>query len=94
MNINAKKATFLYSNNTCLPHDTAALFILGSIPVFGVVAGFLLKDLLDIQTYLIILGCLVTITAFSVILIRFSVEHKEKEQQLFEQALLERNSTA
>lgn len=62
--------------------------------VGAVAAGFLLKGLLDIQTCLMVLGCLVTVAAFSVILIRFSVEHKEKEQQLFEQALLERNSTA
>ena len=41
-----------------------------------------------------ILGGLVTVAAFSVILIRFSVEHKAKEQQLFEQAILERNSVA
>ena len=62
--------------------------------VGAVAAGFLLKGLLDIQTCLMILGCLVTVAAFSVILIRFSVEHKEKEQQLFEQAVLERNSLA
>lgn len=62
--------------------------------VGAVAAGFLLKGLLDIQTCLMILGCLVTVASFSVILIHFSVEHKEKEQQLFEQALLERNSTA
>mgnify|MGYP000281754447 FL=1 len=41
-----------------------------------------------------ILGGLVTVAAFGVILIRFSVEHKAKEQQLFEQAILERNSVA
>lgn len=51
-------------------------------------------ELLDIQTCLMILGSLVTVAAFSVILIRFSVEHKAKEQQLFDQAVLERNSLA
>ncbi|WP_109440602.1 MFS transporter [Acinetobacter haemolyticus] len=61
--------------------------------VGAVAAGFLLKGLLDIQTCLMVLGSLVIVAAFSVVLIRFSVEHKEKEQQLFEQALLERNST-
>ncbi|ENU30317.1 MULTISPECIES: MFS transporter [unclassified Acinetobacter] len=60
--------------------------------VGAVAAGFLLKGLLDIQTCLMILGCLVTVAAFSVVLIRFSVEHKEKEKELFEQALLERNA--
>lgn len=62
--------------------------------VGAVAAGFLLKGLLDIQTCLMILGSLVTVAAFSVILIRFSVEHKAKEQQLFDQAVLERNSLA
>lgn len=60
--------------------------------VGAVAAGFLLKGLLDIQTCLMILGCLVTVAAFSVVLIRFSVEHKEKEKELFEQALIERNA--
>jgi len=39
-----------------------------------------------------VLGGLVVIAASSVMLIRFSVEHKQKEQQLFEQAVLERRS--
>ena len=60
----------------------------------AVAAGFLLKGLLDVQTCLSILGILVTIAAFSVVLIRFTTEHKVKEQELFEQALLERNSAA
>ena len=60
--------------------------------VGAVAAGFLLKGLLDVQTCLMILGGLVTVAAFGVILIRFSVEHKTKEQQLFDQAVLERNS--
>lgn len=62
--------------------------------VGAVAAGFLLKGLLDVQTCLSILGILVTIAAFSVVLIRFTTEHKVKEQELFEQALLERNSAA
>ncbi|MFH7809309.1 MFS transporter [Acinetobacter sp. BSP-153] len=62
--------------------------------VGAVAAGFLLKGVLDVQTCLFILGGLVTVAAFSVILIRFSVEHKAKEKQLFEQAVLERNSLA
>ncbi|MDA0694995.1 MAG: MFS transporter [Proteobacteria bacterium] len=62
--------------------------------VGAVAAGFLLKGLLDMQTCLSILGILVTIAAFSVVLIRFTTEHKVKEQELFEQALLERNTAA
>ena len=39
-----------------------------------------------------VLGGLVVVAASSVMLIRFSVEHKEKEQRLFEQAVLERGT--
>jgi NNP family nitrate/nitrite transporter-like MFS transporter len=60
--------------------------------VGAVAAGFLLKGMVDIQTCLMVLGGLVVISASSVMLIRFSVEHKEKEQRLFEQAILERSS--
>ena len=38
-----------------------------------------------------ILGGLVVIAASFVLMIRFSVEHKEKEQLLFDQAISERN---
>ena len=62
--------------------------------VGAVAAGFLLKGVLDIQTCLFILGGLVMVAGCSVILIRFTTEHKEKEKILFEQALLERNSAA
>lgn len=62
--------------------------------VGAVAAGFLLKGMLDIQTTLMVLGGLVVIAASCVLMIRFSVEHKEKEQQLYEQAMLERNSLA
>ena len=47
--------------------------------------------MLDIQTTLMVLGGLVVIAASCVLMIRFSVEHKEKEQKLFEEALLERS---
>jgi len=46
--------------------------------------------MLDIQTTLMVLGGLVVIAASCVLMIRFSVEHKEKEQRLFEQAVNER----
>ncbi|MNI92351.1 hypothetical protein D3C73_1501290 [compost metagenome] len=60
----------------------------------AVAAGFLLKGMLDIQTCLMFLGGLVVIAASFVLMIRFSVEHKEKEQKLYEAAVLERNSVA
>ena len=60
----------------------------------AVAAGFLLKGLLDIQTCLMFWGGLVVIAASFVLMIRFSVEHKEKEQKLYEAAVLERNSVA
>ncbi len=59
--------------------------------VGAVAAGFLLKGMLDIQTTLMVLGGLVVIAASCVLMIRFSVEHKEKEQRLFEQAVQDRN---
>ncbi|MEQ1272832.1 MFS transporter [Acinetobacter ursingii] len=62
--------------------------------VGAVAAGFLLKGMLDIQTCLMVLGGLVVIAAGFVMLIRFSTEHKVKEQRLFEQAVLERNNLA
>ena len=62
--------------------------------VGAVAAGFLLKGMLDIQTCLMFLGGLVVIAASFVLMIRFSVEHKEKEQQLFDAAVLERNNMA
>lgn len=54
--------------------------------VGAVAAGFLLKGMLDIQTCLMVLGGLVVIAAGFVMLIRFSTEHKVKEQRLFEHA--------
>lgn len=62
--------------------------------VGAVAAGFLLKGMLDIQTCLMVQGGLVVIAAGFVMLIRFSTEHKVKEQRLFEQAVLERNNLA
>lgn len=59
--------------------------------VGAVAAGFLLKGMFDIQSCLMILGGLVVIAASFVLMIRFSVEHKEKEQLLFDQAISERN---
>lgn len=40
------------------------------------------------------LGGFVIVAGCFVMLIRFSVEHKAKEQRLFEQAILDRNNAA
>ncbi|WP_040331593.1 MFS transporter [Acinetobacter nectaris] len=60
--------------------------------VGAVAAGFLLKGVLDIQTCLMTLGGLVILAAVCVLSIRFSVEHKEKEQRLYDQAVLDRDA--
>ncbi|MFT4022107.1 MAG: MFS transporter, partial [Acinetobacter sp.] len=62
--------------------------------VGAVAAGFLFKGMADIQSCLWVLGIMVAVIACGVMLIRFSAEHKAKEQQLFEQAVLERNQAA
>lgn len=56
--------------------------------VGAVAAGFLLKGVLDIQTCLFILGGLVMVAGCSVILIRFTTEHKEKEKVLLNRLYL------
>lgn len=60
--------------------------------VGAVAAGFLLKGSVDVQTCLYSLGILVFIAAFSVIFIRFTATHKQTEQALFDQAVLERQT--
>nr|WP_298890845.1 MFS transporter [uncultured Acinetobacter sp.] len=62
--------------------------------VGAVAAGFLLKGMVDIQTALMVIGVLVLVAGVSVMFIRFSPEHKAKEQKLFEQAIAERNAIA
>ena len=56
--------------------------------VGAVAAGFLLKGMVDIQTCLMVLGGLVVVAAGFVMLIRFSVEHKVKEQRLLSKPFL------
>lgn len=60
--------------------------------VGAVAAGFLLKGMLDIQTCLMALGGLVIVAAVCVLSIRFSVEHKAKEQRLYDQAIMDRDA--
>lgn len=59
--------------------------------VGAVAAGFLLKGMVDIQTALHVIGILVMISSVCVIVIRFSPEHKAKEQKLFDEAIATRN---
>lgn len=60
--------------------------------VGAVAAGFLLKGMSDVQSCLLVLGVLVTISAVCAIAVRFSAEHKEREQALFESALSQREA--
>lgn len=55
--------------------------------VGAVAAGFLLKGLGDLQHTLTVLGVLATIAALCAIAIRFSAEHKAREQALYDSAL-------
>lgn len=59
--------------------------------VGAVAAGFLLKGMVDVQTALHVIGILVMISSICVIVIRFSPEHKAKEQKLFDEAVATRN---
>ena len=62
--------------------------------VGAVIAGFLLLSMTDIQSCLLVLGGVVIVAGCFVMLVRFSVEHKAKEQRLFEQAILFRKNAA
>jgi NNP family nitrate/nitrite transporter-like MFS transporter len=58
--------------------------------VGAVAAGFLMKGTADTQTCLLILGSLVIVSAVCAIAVRFSSEHKSREEILFQQALAAR----
>ena len=60
--------------------------------VGAVAAGFLMKAAPDTQTCLLILGALVSASALCAVAVRFSAEHKSREQQLFEQAVADRQA--
>jgi MFS transporter, NNP family, nitrate/nitrite transporter len=62
--------------------------------VGAVAAGFLMKGIGDAPQTLAILGVLVTASAVCAIAVRFSPEHKTREQQLYEKALAERHAAA
>lgn len=62
--------------------------------VGAVAAGFLMKASATPQQCFIILGGLVTLSAACAIAVRFSAEHKIREQALYEKAVAERNAVA
>jgi MFS transporter, NNP family, nitrate/nitrite transporter len=62
--------------------------------VGAVAAGFLMKGVGDTQQALLILGSFVMVSAACAIAVRFSAEHKTREQQLYAQALAQREAAA
>jgi len=62
--------------------------------VGAVAAGFLMKGVGDAPQTLAILGVVVTASAICALAVRFSAEHKTREQELYEQALAARNAAA
>jgi len=62
--------------------------------VGAVAAGFLMKGVGDGPQTLAILGVLVTASAVCALAVRFSPEHKTREQALYEQAVAARNAVA
>jgi MFS transporter, NNP family, nitrate/nitrite transporter len=61
--------------------------------VGAVAAGFLLKGVSTTEEGLYILGTLVTISALCALAVRFSKEHKQNEQKLYDEALAARNAS-
>lgn len=53
----------------------------------AVAAGFLMKGLGDLQQTLTVLGVLATLSALCAIAVRFSADHKAREQALYDNAL-------
>ncbi len=62
--------------------------------VGAVAAGFLMKGTGDTQQTLLILGTAVCVTAVCAIAVRFSPEHKSREQALYEEAVQQRSALA
>jgi NNP family nitrate/nitrite transporter-like MFS transporter len=62
--------------------------------VGAVAAGFLMKGVGETQETLLILGIFVTVSAVCAIGVRFSSEHKTREQELYDRALAERHGAA
>ncbi|MFA5941698.1 MAG: MFS transporter [Sinimarinibacterium sp.] len=62
--------------------------------VGAVAAGFLMKGAASTQECLMLLGAFVTVSSLCAIAVRFSVEHKAREEGLYQQALVERSTAA
>jgi NNP family nitrate/nitrite transporter-like MFS transporter len=62
--------------------------------VGAVAAGLLLKGIGNVQQCFAILGGVVTAASLCAIAVRFSAEHKAREQVLYEKALAERMAAA
>lgn len=62
--------------------------------VGAVAAGFLMKGSSSTQDCLLILGVLVTVSSVCAIAVRFTAEHKAREEALYQKALLERSAAA
>ena len=58
--------------------------------VGAVAAGFLMKGSASVQQCLLILGALVTVSAFCAIAVRFSATHKASENRLYQEAVAAR----
>jgi NNP family nitrate/nitrite transporter-like MFS transporter len=55
--------------------------------VGAVAAGFLMKGSASVQQCLLILGALVTVSAFCAVAVRFSATHKASENRLYQEAV-------
>jgi NNP family nitrate/nitrite transporter-like MFS transporter len=62
--------------------------------VGGVAAGFLLKGTGSIPQCVLILGCCAIVCAIGAALIRFSLAHKQTEQELYNEAIAKREALA
>lgn len=60
--------------------------------VGAVAAGFLMKGVATPQECLFILGVLVTIASLCALAVRFSAEHRAREEQLYQEAVRERSA--
>jgi MFS transporter, NNP family, nitrate/nitrite transporter len=58
----------------------------------AVAAGFLMKGSASTQECLAVLGVLVTVSAACAVAVRFSADHKSREQELYRQALAARGA--
>ena len=60
----------------------------------GVLAGFLLRGLGNVQECFFILGCAALVCACGAAAVRFSIKHKQAEQALYDEAVAQRRGLA